>query len=175
MISINEFIQQNKNEAFEIVNSAGGRIDFVKGIDESDNWDGDITEQYVPWVVLVPEETLLDTAVLAVRSTENQYIVRGVLHVDKEIEFLAYDNESKKCIGWLGQLECVSCTENDIYTFIGEWQDKNKKRTPKELAEGLVLMLGEIQNELNRDGDEVTIDEVNELYNLASELNALLE
>ena len=46
---------------------------------------------------------------------------------------------------------------------------------PKELSYRLMVMLGEIQNELNRGGEPVTLSEINELYGMASELNDYFE
>lgn len=47
--------------------------------------------------------------------------------------------------------------------------------TPSDIAYGLMVMLGEIQNELMKGGDQVTIDEIGELYGMAIELNDYFE
>ena len=46
---------------------------------------------------------------------------------------------------------------------------------PQEISYRLMVMLGEIQNELNRGGEPVSLDEINELYDMASQLNDYFE
>ena len=75
----------------------------------------------------------------------------------------------------------IRLTESDIHRIVKESVKrvlKEKKRinesnesTPSDTAYGLMVMLGEIQNELMRGGGPVTIDEVDELYGMAVELN----
>lgn len=74
----------------------------------------------------------------------------------------------------------IGSTESDFHWIVrgsvrkvlmeGIWQ-----ADPKELSYKLMVMLGEIQNELNRGGEPVTLDEIGELYGMASELNAYFE
>lgn len=48
---------------------------------------------------------------------------------------------------------------------------ESNESAPSDIAYGLMVMLGEIQNELAKGGNQVTIDEINELYGMAVELN----
>lgn len=40
-----------------------------------------------------------------------------------------------------------------------------------QIAYALMVMLGEIQNEMERGGEAVTLDEIKEMYGMASKLN----
>ncbi len=42
--------------------------------------------------------------------------------------------------------------------------------TVHDLAYQLMIMLGEIQNEMKKGGDTISISEIDELYNMASEI-----
>ena len=47
-------------------------------------------------------------------------------------------------------------------------------KTKKEIAEtaySLMVMLGEIQNDMNRSEEPITMEEINELYGKAVEIN----
>lgn len=66
-------------------------------------------------------------------------------------------------------------TEQDLHRVIKESVNKILKKsnesTPNDIAYGLMIMLGDIQNELMKGGDLVTIGEVDELYGMAVQLN----
>ena len=49
------------------------------------------------------------------------------------------------------------------------------KEEIKNKAYGLMVMLGEIENELRRGGDAVTLDEIQSMGELASEINQYFE
>ena len=45
----------------------------------------------------------------------------------------------------------------------------------KETAYGLMVMLGEIQNEMNKNGTPPTLEEINALYEMAVEISDYFE
>ena len=74
----------------------------------------------------------------------------------------------------------IRLTESDLHRIVRGSVKKVLREgigqaDPKELSYRLMVMLGEIQNELNRGGESVTLDEIDELYGMASELNAYFE
>ena len=74
----------------------------------------------------------------------------------------------------------IRLTEADLHRIVRGSVNKVLREgigqaDPKELSYRLMVMLGEIQNELNRGGELVTLDEIDELYGMASELNAYFE
>lgn len=74
----------------------------------------------------------------------------------------------------------IRLTESDIHRLVKESVKKVLREgigqeDPKEISYRLMVMLGEIQNELNRGGEPVTPSEINELYGMASELNDYFE
>ena len=123
MKSIAKLVNENRNEAYELIKQAGGRIDFVDDIikgstdDSEDDWNGNPSEYCLPWVVTGYDEGLIDTAVLAVKLGEKE----------GHIEFLAYDAEEWECYGWISYAECCSNTDNEVYMFIEEWIRDHKK------------------------------------------------
>lgn len=123
MKSIAKLVNENRNEAYELIKQAGGRIDFVDDIikgstdDSEDDWNGNPSEHSLPWVVTGYDEGLIDTAVLAVKLGEKE----------GQIEFLAYDVEEWECYGWISYAECCSNTDNEVYMFIEEWIRDHKK------------------------------------------------
>ena len=124
MLDIAQIIKKNREEAYELIKSVGGLIDFVEDIikgstdDSEDDWNGDPNDVSLPWVILAFDEELVDTAVLAVKCGENE----------GDIVFLGYDVAEWTCSGWSSYAECCSNTDNDIYLFVDEWlKDHNKK------------------------------------------------
>ena len=74
----------------------------------------------------------------------------------------------------------IRLTESDLHRIVKKSVNKVLKEgigqtDPKELSYRLMVMLGEIQNELNRSDEPVTLDEIDELYGMASKLNAHFE
>lgn len=74
----------------------------------------------------------------------------------------------------------IKLTESDLHRIVRKTVKKALREgisqsDPKELAYELMVMLGELQNELNRGGEPVTLGEIDELYSIASELNAYFE
>lgn len=59
--------------------------------------------------------------------------------------------------------------ENPYYKVYNK--DTGVQSDPKELSYKLMVMLGEIQNELKRGGEPVSLKEIDMLYSIASELN----
>lgn len=123
MKSIVALVNENRNEAYELIKQAGGRIDFVDDIikgstdDSKDDWNGCPSEYDLPWVVTGYDEGLIDTVVLAVKLGEEE----------GHIEFLAYDADEWKCNGWISYADCCSNTDNEVYMFIEEWIRDHKK------------------------------------------------
>ncbi len=123
MQDISKVINENRQEAYDLIKRAGGRIDFVSDIikndpddDSQDDWIGNPNEYSLPWVVTGYDEGLIDTAVLAVKCEEKE----------GQIEFLAFDVEADECYGWVSYAECCSNTENEVYMFIDELVNKKK-------------------------------------------------
>jgi len=127
MQDITKVINENRNEAYDLIKGLGGRIDFVEDIikgttdDSEDDWQGDPNEHSLPWVVVGYDEGLIDTAVLAVKCGERNELPNG------DIEFLAFDVEAGECYGWISYATCCSNTENEVYMFIEEWINDHKK------------------------------------------------
>ena len=124
MLDIVQIIKKNREEAYELIKSVGGRIDFVENIikgstdDSEDDWHGDLNKVNVPFVILSFNDELADTAVLSVKCGENE----------GDIVFLGYDVDEWTCSGWSSYAECCSNTDNDIYLFVDEWlKDHNEK------------------------------------------------
>lgn len=124
MLDIAQIIKKNREEAYELIKSVGGRIDFVEDIikgstdDSEDDWNGDPNNVSLPWVILAFDEELVDTAVLAVKCGENE----------GDIVFLGYDVAEWTCSGWSSYAECCSNTDNDIYLFVDEWLKEHNKK-----------------------------------------------
>ena len=123
MQDISKVINENRQEAYDLIKQAGGRIDFVTDIikndpddDSQDDWKGNPNEHSLPWVVTGYDEGLIDTAVVAVKCGKKE----------GQIEFLAFDVESYECYGWVSYAECCSNTENEVYMFIDEFVNKKK-------------------------------------------------
>ena len=123
MKSIAKLVNENRNEAYELIKQAGGRIDFVDDIikgstdDSEDDWNGCPSEYDLPWVVTGYDEGLIDTVVLAVKLGEEE----------GDIEFLAYDADEWQCNGWISYSDCCSNTDNEVYMFIEEWIRDHKE------------------------------------------------
>ena len=117
MQDIKKVINENHTEAYDLIKSVGGRIDFVANISE-DDWHGNPNKHSLPWVVVVVgcDEGLIDAAVLSVKCGE-----------DGNIEFLAFDVEIGECYGWILHTTCHGNTENEVYMFIEEWINGHKK------------------------------------------------
>ena len=74
----------------------------------------------------------------------------------------------------------VRLTESQLKQIVNESVKKILsevigRESPKEISYRLMVMLGEIQNELNRGGEPVSLDEINGLYDMASQLNDYFE
>lgn len=74
----------------------------------------------------------------------------------------------------------IRLTESDLNKIVKSSVHKILKEnleasSPQSSAYQLMLMLGEIQNKLNRGGEAVSVDEINEMYGLACELNDYFE
>lgn len=110
MINIIKFIIENRKEARKIVEKKGGRINFVE-LENDEEWDGNPMEEVVPWVVVGYDEGFIDTAVLAVRVSNDD---------PDGIEFLAYDNVASCIYGWVGSCECCIYSDNAVYEFLGD-------------------------------------------------------
>ena len=69
----------------------------------------------------------------------------------------------------------IRLTESDLHRIVKESVNRVLKEsngsTPRNIAYGLMVMLGDIQNELMRGGDPVTIDEIDKLYGMATQLS----
>ena len=119
MKQIFQIVNQNREEAIDLVKKNGGRIDFVEDIirnnpdnPDEDDWDGYIAEEDVPWV-LMALDCIVDTAVLAVRLDNNRLM------------FLCYDVEKQEVYGWYSRTTCCAHTDNEVYLFIDKFL-KNK-------------------------------------------------
>lgn len=119
MKQIFQIVNQNREEAIELVKKNGGCIDFVENIirnnpddPDEDDWDGDIAEEEVPWVI-TGLATVIDTAVLAVRLEGDCLL------------FLCYDVDENLVYGWQTYATCCGHTDNEVYLFIERFL-KNK-------------------------------------------------
>lgn len=79
-----------------------------------------------------------------------------------------------------GNKNVVRLTESKLNQIVSESVKKMLREAvggegPQEISYRLMVMLGEIQNELNRGGEPVSLDEINELYGMASQLNDYFE
>lgn len=71
----------------------------------------------------------------------------------------------------------IKLTENDLHNIISHSvkkilkEDFNNKTNPQELSYQLMVVLGDIQNEMQRDdGEPITIEDIDYLYGLATQL-----
>jgi len=125
MKNIVELVKDNKEEAIDIINDKGGRIDFVDvrhGAvdldgwfdDDEDDWFGDIDKVNVPIVLMRFDGfPYKEMAVLAVKTS------------DKGIEMLVYAIGMEEVIGWYSTDDCRFLSENYIFEFIKNFLKNN--------------------------------------------------
>lgn len=106
MHNISKLVQENKQEAIEIIKKNGGSISFVGDV-APDKWIGNLNEVKLPFVI-ISDLPIFDCAVLAVRLTESG-----------EIEFYGLDVDIYEASMWREVSECANNTENEIYEYIG--------------------------------------------------------
>ena len=84
------------------------------------------------------------------------------------------DNNKLNCNTNMNK-KLIRLTESDLHRIVKESVKRvlreSNESTPSDIAYGLMVMLGEIHNELMRGGDPVTIDEIDKLYGMAVKLN----
>ena len=123
--------KQNRQEAYDLVKQAGGKVEFatLEEIENAFNKD----ELLIPWVVIEKQGCIRDYVygVLAMRSEDKLFNIIGrdgkkETLVDNVVEFLLYDCVNKELIGWWSSTSALNESENEAFLFLERWVKDNK-------------------------------------------------
>lgn len=123
--------KQNRQEAYDLLKQAGGKVEFatLELMESTTNKD----ELLLPWVVIEKQGCVRDYVygVLAMRSKDNYFDIinrngEKETLVDNVVEFLLYDCVNKELIGWWSSTSALNESENEAFLFLEKWIKNHK-------------------------------------------------